>query len=66
MKNIKNKKLNKKPNMKVVIGSLIAFGFVWLSIFVDWIFIVGALIMIYLNQRELMGDRKKKIRKIKN
>jgi hypothetical protein len=37
-----------------------------LSIFVDWIFIVGALIMIYLNQRELMGDRKKKIRKIKN
>ncbi|MBT4166235.1 hypothetical protein HOE04_04325 [archaeon] len=45
---------NKKPNMKVVWNSLIALGFVGLSVFVDWIFILGAVVMIYFNQKELM------------
>ena len=44
----------KKPNIKVIIYSFIALGFVALTILVDWIFIAGALVMIYLNQKELM------------
>jgi len=48
------KKKSKKPNLKVIIYSLIALGFVALSVLVDWIFIAGALVMIYLNQKELM------------
>jgi hypothetical protein len=42
----------KKP--KVVIYSFIGFGFLALTFFVDWIFIIGAVIMMILNQRELM------------
>jgi hypothetical protein len=45
---------SKKPNIKVIIYSLIAFGFIALTFLVDWIFIIGAVIMIWLNQRELM------------
>jgi len=44
----------KKPNLKVIIYSLIAIGFVALTFLVDWLFIIGAVIMIYLNQKELM------------
>ena len=48
------KKLNKKPNIKVIIYSLIALGFVALSFLVDWLFIIGAVILVYLKQKELM------------
>lgn len=48
-----------KPNIKVIIYSLIALGFIALMFFVDWIFIIGAVIMIWLNQRELMSKQKK-------
>ena len=48
----------KKPNIKIIIYSLIALGFVALTIFVDWMFIIGAIIMIWLNQRELIGENK--------
>jgi len=44
-------------NKKVIIYSLIALGFVALTFLVDWIFIIGALILIYLNQRELMKKK---------
>ena len=55
--------INKKPkkvNIKVVIYSVIALGFLALTFLVDWMFIAGAAIMMYLNQRELMGKSKKK------
>ncbi|MBT4135934.1 hypothetical protein HOD75_01050 [archaeon] len=45
----------KKVNWRVVGYSLIALGFVGLGIFVDWIWFLGAVFMIWLNQKELMG-----------
>jgi len=51
---MKKQAKNKKPNIKVIIYSLIALGFVALTFLVDWLFIIGAIIIIYLNQRELM------------
>lgn len=47
----------KKPNWKVVIYSLIALGFLALSFLVDWMFIIGAVIFMFLNQRELMKKK---------
>jgi|TARA_B100001971_G_C18166659_1_gene524606 hypothetical protein len=44
----------KKPNIKVIIYSIIALGFLALTFLVDWLFIIGAVILIFLNQRELM------------
>lgn len=46
--------MKQKPNIKVVVFSLIALGFLALAFLVDWIFIVGAVVLIYLNQKELM------------
>jgi hypothetical protein len=48
------KKQKKKPNVKVIIFSLIALGLLALTFLVDWIFMVGVIILIYLNQKELM------------
>lgn len=42
-------------NPKVVLFSLVALGFLALTFLVDWIFIVGAAILMILNQREIMG-----------
>ena len=53
-------KSKSKINYKVISYSLIALGFLALTYFVDWMFIIGAVIMVWLNQRELM---KKKIEK---
>ena len=41
-------------NIKVVIQSLIAIGFLVLTFTVDWLFIIGAVILMILNQKELM------------
>jgi hypothetical protein len=49
--------MKSKANKKVVAYSLIALGFLVLTYFVDWIFIVGAVVMIYLNQKELMKKK---------
>ena len=46
----------KKP--KVVIYSIIALGFLALTFLVDWIFIIGAVILMYLNQKELFKEVK--------
>ena len=43
-----------KPNPKVIIFSIIALGFLALTFLVDWLFIIGAVILVYLNQKELM------------
>ena len=45
----------KKPNYKVVTYSLIALIFLAMTFFVHWIFIVGAVILMILNQKELMN-----------
>ena len=41
-------------NRKVVILSIIALGFLALTFLVDWIFIVGAAVIVWLNHKELM------------
>ncbi|MBI2043993.1 hypothetical protein HYT24_01370 [Candidatus Pacearchaeota archaeon] len=48
--------MRKKINWKVVIYSVIALGFLVLTFTVDWIFIIGAVILMILNQRELMKE----------
>jgi len=49
--------MKRKPNWKVVIFSLIALGFLALTFLVDWLFIIGAVIFMFLNQRELMKKK---------
>ncbi|MDP2628452.1 MAG: hypothetical protein Q8P15_00975 [Nanoarchaeota archaeon] len=44
-------------NQKVVLFSIVALGFLALTFLVDWIFIIGAVILVYLNQKELMKKR---------
>jgi len=41
-------------NNKVVILSLVAIVLMALTFLVDWIFIIGAVIILFLNQKELM------------
>ena len=50
-------KTKKKINWKVVILSLIALGFLALTFFVDWLIIIGAVIIMLINQKELLGKR---------
>ncbi len=46
--------MKRKPNWKVVIFSLIALVCLVLVFAVDWLFIIPAVILLILNQRELM------------
>ncbi len=46
---------NLKPNKKVIAFSILALVFLYLTYAVNWMFIVGAVILMILNQRELMG-----------
>jgi len=48
----------KIKNPKVVVYSLIALGFMVLTFLVDWLFIIGAVILMLLNQKELMKKKK--------
>lgn len=48
-----------KLNKKVIIYSLIAIGFLVLSFTLDWLFIIGAVILMFLNQKELIKRNKK-------
>ena len=48
------KQKQEKRNKKVILFSIIALGFLTLTFLIDWIFIIGALVLIYLNQKELM------------
>lgn len=43
-----------KPDYKVVLYSLIALAFVILSFTESWWYIIPAVILMFLNQRELM------------
>ena len=44
-------------NPKVVFLSLIALGFLVLTFLVDWMFIIGAVILMIINQKELMKKK---------
>jgi len=46
-------KKRKNINFKVIIYSIIGLGFLALTFLVDWLFIIGALLVVFLNQREL-------------
>jgi len=46
-----------KPNPKIIIFSILALGFLALTFFVDWLFIIPAVILMILNQRELMKKK---------
>jgi hypothetical protein len=50
-------KMKRKFNKKVVIYSLIALGFIALTFLVNPYFIVGAIIFMLINQKEIMGKR---------
>ena len=45
--------MKRKVNIKVIIFSLIALGFLALTFLVDWLFILGAVVFMLLGQREL-------------
>ena len=45
-------------NPKVVIFSIFALGFLVLTFLVNWFFIIGAVVLMILNQRELMRKKK--------
>ena len=46
--------MKNKINLKVVVFSILALGFLVLTFLVNWLFIIGAVILMILNQRELM------------
>ncbi len=48
----------RKTNLKVVIFSLLAIGFLILTFTINWMFIIGAVILMILNQRELFRKNK--------
>lgn len=52
--------MKKQINLKVVIYSIIALGCIALTFLVDWLFIIPAAILMFLNQKELIKDAKKK------
>jgi hypothetical protein len=52
-------KINNRINWKVVIYSIIALVCLALTFLVDWFFIIPAVILMILNQREIFKQRKK-------
>ncbi len=50
----------KIKNPKVVIYSLIALGFMVLTFTIDWLFIIPAVILSVLSQKELLNNKNKK------
>jgi hypothetical protein len=52
-----SKEINKRMNKKVVFLSLLALVFIALTFFVHWSFIIGAVIIMLINQRELLGKK---------
>ncbi|MEK6906016.1 MAG: hypothetical protein AABW81_00150 [Nanoarchaeota archaeon] len=44
-------------NFKVVVYSIIALFFMYLTFAVDWLFIIPAVILSYLSQSELMKKK---------
>ena len=49
--------MKRKMNVKIVVYSLVALVFLVLMFRVDWLFIIPAVILMILNQRELMKKK---------
>lgn len=49
--------MKRKINKKVVIYSLIALGFIALTFLVNPYFIIGAIVFMLINQKELMKKK---------
>jgi hypothetical protein len=47
-------------NKKVTILSIIALGCVALAFTIDWLFLIPAIIIMLINQKELMKNNKNK------
>ena len=47
-------------NKKVVLLSLIALICVVLSFVIDWLFLIPAVIIVFINQKEIMKKKQKK------
>ncbi|MFB6246138.1 MAG: hypothetical protein ABEI74_00920 [Candidatus Pacearchaeota archaeon] len=45
-------------NLKVVFLSLVGIAFVILSFAIDWLFIIGAAVVMFINQKELNKGNK--------
>ncbi len=46
-------------NKKVLTFSILGLIFVALAILVDWLFLIGAIVFMLLNQRALFGSKSK-------
>jgi hypothetical protein len=44
---------------KVFLFSLLAMGLVVLAFLVNWLFLIGAVILVFLNQKELLKKSRK-------
>jgi len=53
-------------NLKIVFNAILALIFLVLTFTVDWLFIIGAVVLIYINQKILIGksEFKKSSKKI--
>ncbi len=47
-------------NLKVFLFSLIALVFIFLAFAINWLFLIGAVILMLLNQKELFNQKNKK------
>jgi len=50
-------------SLKVIILSIIGLFFLGLTFFIDWIFIIGAILIVYLNQKEIIKNKNNKKKK---
>ncbi len=48
----------KIKNPRVVIFSLLAIGCIVLAFAVHWLFIIGTVVLVGLNQKEILGKKK--------
>ncbi len=52
-----SKKTKREMNKKVFFLSLLALIFIAMTFLVHWVFIIGAIIIMLINQRELFGKK---------
>jgi len=57
LSNSSKEKMKRNFNKKVVTYSLIALGFIALTFLVNPYFIIGAIIFMLINQKEIMGKK---------
>jgi len=48
-------------NLKVILFSIAALGFVALAFWIDWLFLIGAILIMFVNQKLLFPRKSKDI-----